>query len=626
MLLDHHAVPFATGHLLVVLLLELAVALEGALRTVGPFVGFGIPLGGEFEVHRLTVIHVINGGHRLHGEEHELAVGVLIFLRHREVLTESVGLQAGVVVSRLFPFPGLEIVGRSVEHLGGATPVVFRVEVDDACRFRSLLLAELLLAEGAGVGEDVAVVILLRVPGHLQEEVDGIFHRLEVAHVEHPEFVYSVVGGEFQLLPHSLNRGDVKPLGVAWRAHVVHVVIHSPAAGVLALLGVGQSAHVAPVVVAEKDDHVVGHAQTRVVVVEHLLVERPHLRCLGGGLAGLLGYDFSLVFDDFLEELHIGFGAHGLVAIAAHTDRDDILSPFHALDSLGEETVEVLLVGVVVPCTILFAVTGVFLMVAGHRLVVACAHDHAHLVGRGAVLRVVGIERPAPHRGPEIVAAQTQDKLAHVFVELMPSEVGAVMVFHPCGETRGLVVEEDAAVFHSGFPCGVAAAFYGEVVGLTGGYVGPEIPGGDAKLLGKFVDAVDCAAAVTSGYHEGLTHARQRILYCRHQVFLPFPRQLIEVEFPGLGDSLNRGALQTADDDNPVAFRLREYFCGFAGSATEIFGEVAYGDGDPFLVGRIIIEGKRLAVFNQRQRVGRQLRGGDPLVVFCHKGSRRHKQ
>ena len=126
-------------------------------------------------------------------------------------------------------------------------------------------------------GADVGVVV--GTPGHLEEEVDGMLHGLEVAHIENPEVVDAIFVAQAHLFPQVVGVGDVGPLGVARTAHVIDVVVHTPTA--LAVhkcllgarsrnVGFGHTTNVTPVVVAKHDEHIVGHIEAQVVEVLHL--------------------------------------------------------------------------------------------------------------------------------------------------------------------------------------------------------------------------------------------------------------------------------------------------------------------------------------------------------------------
>ena len=104
MLLRHHPVPFAAGDVLVVFLHQGGVAGEGALDLVGPGVRGRVLPAGQGQVHRLRVIHLIDIGEGLDGEEDEFPVGVLAFRLQREELPQGFRLQADEIVPHLAEF------------------------------------------------------------------------------------------------------------------------------------------------------------------------------------------------------------------------------------------------------------------------------------------------------------------------------------------------------------------------------------------------------------------------------------------------------------------------------------------------------------------------------------------
>ncbi len=217
--------------------------------------------------------------------------------------------------------------------------------------------------------KDIRSVIAAWIPRHVEKQCDGIFHRLEVADIEYPQTVDTVFISQPHLLPHVLHGRAVEQLAVAGRTHVIHVIIHAPASGVLTLTLVGQTAHIAPVVVTQQQCHIVGHPEPGVVIIKHLLVQCPHLRCLRRLAAGHFADNFSLIFYHRLEQFHVGLRTHGLVAVAAHAYSHHILGILHALHSFSKKSVEHTLVGLIIPGSVLLALAGPFLMVPGHRLV-----------------------------------------------------------------------------------------------------------------------------------------------------------------------------------------------------------------------------------------------------------------
>ena len=191
--------------------------------------------------------------------------------------------------------------------------------------------------------------------------------------------------------------------------------------------------------------------------------------------------------------------SHGRVAVAAHAYGDDVFSILGALHALAEEAVDGFLVLGIVPNAVLVAVARPFLVVARHRLVVRCAHDYAHLVGRLAVQRVVGVESPAPHRRPKEVALEAEYQFENLGVEVVAAVIGAESVFHPCREARRLVVQEYAAVTHGRLSVGVYTFIYIYALVPFDGRVGPVVPRRNANLARQLVYSVYGSAPVAAG-------------------------------------------------------------------------------------------------------------------------------
>ena len=134
-------------------------------------------------------------------------------------------------------------------------------------------IAKHTLEEATGVVGHVLLCVFLRVPCHVHEQLDGVFHWFQVAHVEDPHTLDAVVVGQRELFEHLLRLCHVKPFRVARCTHIVHVVVDAPAAlAVMLLVGDRHAADVAPVVVADEYDDIVGHAETGVVVVLNLFI------------------------------------------------------------------------------------------------------------------------------------------------------------------------------------------------------------------------------------------------------------------------------------------------------------------------------------------------------------------
>ena len=460
-------------------------------------------------------------------------------------------------------------------------------------------------------GADVGVVV--GTPGHLEEEVDGMLHGLEVAHIENPEVVDAIFVAQAHLFPQVVGGGDVGPLGVARTTHVIDVVVHTPTA--LAVhkcllgarsrnVGFGHTTNVTPVVVAKHDEHIVGHIEAQVVEVLHLLVECPHLRRLVGLLACHLGDDAALVADDILEEFLVVvvevlgevvealLAAQSGVAIATHTDGDEVLGATGAFDAFAEELVDDGLIDCIVPASLsrrLIVITGTclthlcvlvahpFLMVASHGFVVRSAHDDAHLVGQRAVERIVEIEGIAPHGGPQVVAFQTEEQFEDVFVKKVVEAAGisvalgidgkvlalavGELLLHPTRETGGLVVEEDATIAHCGLAVGVDTGKDKDAVALDNGHIGPPCPWRNTQLAAHFVDSIFRATFVTTRDDEHLTCLaliqNTGIKQC-DDILLSFTFQFLGINGLALDQLLDVTALlkRTDKDNRSITFGL----------------------------------------------------------------------
>ena len=554
-LLNHHSVPLASGHYLIIIGTEQRVATETTLHLGGPFVGLQAALLVELVVHGLSVVHLVEVAHGLDGEEQQLEVRVVVFSGQLLQQSERVSLQGLVLLHHVEPFARCQVVGVAVQHLSRHPSVVLRVEVQQTGSLSGMLLAQLLCAELRGMLHEVPGRVACGIPCHVEEERDGVLHRLEVTHVEHPELVHPILVGERHLFPEVLYGRHVHPLAVAWSPHVIHVVVHAPPTGALLLLHVGQSPYITPVVVREQYRHVIGHPQSVLIVELHLLVECPHLRTFLGGPSRHLLDDAPLVVDDVLQQgnvlLHVvvGITAHGLVAVTAHTDGDEVLRVLGPLHTLAEERVEHLLVRLVVPLAVLVAAACPLLVVACHGFVVAGTHDDTHLVGQRTVLCVIGIEGPRPHGWPQEVGPEAQQQFEDLLIEGMTSVVCAESILHPSRQAGSLVVEEEAAVGHGGFPCRVASLAEGGIAHLLHRRVGPVVPGRNAQLLREFIDAVYGASLVATHDDQCLVHALHGLLHSQHEILLALALQLLLVQFLGLDESLDEGALQRADKD-----------------------------------------------------------------------------
>ena len=346
----------------------------------------------------------------------------------------------------------------------------------------------------------VLKVVLLRIPSHIHKQRDGILHRFQVTYVQNPHTLNAVVVGQRELFEHLLRLRDIEPFCITRCTDIVHMIVDAPATLTGALLGIDRHAtDIAPVVVTNQYHHVVRHFESGIIIVLYLLIECPHLRSLLSRLARHFLDNLALVIDDTLHQLRVGLVAHRLVAVTTHTNRHNILGTLHALNTFTEKLVELFLVGLVVPGAPLVTLTGILLVVAGHRLVVRGTHDDTHRIGGLQILGIIGIECPAPHRRPHKVTLQTQNELEDLGIEAVVAIVGTKSILHPCRQTGGLVVQEQATKLYGRLSISILSRQYTYIVALCYGNVHPPVPGRHTHLARQFIDAIYCTTTVTTG-------------------------------------------------------------------------------------------------------------------------------
>ena len=89
MFLNHHTIPFATGNIGVVGSTEQRVATETLCHTIGPHVGIRATRLSQTVVHGLCIVHIVEVGHGLHREEHQLAIEITCIGRNLFIESQS---------------------------------------------------------------------------------------------------------------------------------------------------------------------------------------------------------------------------------------------------------------------------------------------------------------------------------------------------------------------------------------------------------------------------------------------------------------------------------------------------------------------------------------------------------
>ena len=164
------------------------------------------------------------------------------------------------------------------------------------------------------------------VPGQVHAELQFLFRRLDVAHVDNPLVANALVVCLAQLITAERRRNAAEPKIGVGRTPIGEVVIDGISARTRLLCLIGHLAYVAVIVVHPHQRHIVRNLQSRVVAIEHLLVGNENLRD-GGRVADAVGKELTLVGDNLRQRSHPLGGAiisvDTCIVYASHTQRVD---------------------------------------------------------------------------------------------------------------------------------------------------------------------------------------------------------------------------------------------------------------------------------------------------------------
>ena len=347
---------------------------------------------------------------------------------------------------------------------------------------------------------------LLHVPGHVEEKFRLVFTGLDVAHVQYPYLLDAAVVGGGHLVEEQMGREGAQPQVVVRPAPVAHMIVDAVAAATLPFGCGGKVAYVAVVVVAPHQAHVVGHLKAGVIHVLHFLVGDEHLRHLLHVIVYILAQQLALVGDDAFQNAFLlldGFGVlHGAVVHTAHADGvENGLAGHLAQTALPEPSHLGAVVHIVV---VAGAAAG---PLAGrarcHGLAVRAAYVDA-VAGGG--LAVAGYKeeglRTLVHGGPEGVGAQAQQQFEDAFVGLGTDasfQSRLVGLAGPRHHAPVFVVDEDAAVLHTGMLFLPVVGGQGEPLQGVRCRIGPPCPGRYTQQTRHLEQSVGHAVAVAAG-------------------------------------------------------------------------------------------------------------------------------
>ena len=307
---------------------------------------------------------------------------------------------------------------------------------------------------------------------------------------------------------------------------------------------------------------------------------------------------------DALEESDVAARRHWLVAVAAHADRDDALVRSHVANAVRPERAQRRIVALIVPFA--FAIALPFLLRAHHRLVVRRAHHDPVVVGQLRVGFVVVVERVAPHRGPEIVALETQDQLEHLRVELVVD--AAELFLGPAGERGRFVVEEDPAVLHRRLAIAVGTRQHVQRRLVAHRNVGPPRPRRHSDRRRHVVQPIDRPALVASRDDQSVIDPLGRVFDNLNEECLPPPRHVRDVQRAVVHESVDERIVPQRSGHDHGARLWRNHRIdrddgrpGAAGDATQVGRQVLRRALHSDEIGRTHNEPSRVACGDERE-------------------------
>ena len=402
---------------------------------------------------------------------------------------------------------------------------------------------------------EVLRIELLWVPCHIKEELNGIFHRLQIADIHDPHLIDTIGIGQVHLFPDTGNGTDIDPLGVTGSTHIVEMVIHAKSALALLAAKCRQASHVTPVVITEQQRHVIGYLHALVVEILHFLIEGPHLWCLRGRFTCHVTDQLALVLHDILHQFHGGMIFHLGVTVTTHTDGVHRLPAFGTFHATTPEVEHLVFVVLEAPGAVPLATLPV-LLGQSHRLMVRGAHHDTHLVGQRSVVLVIVIEGTLPHGGPQVVAFQTEQQFKHLLVTFRID--ATKLLVGPVAKGGPLVVDEDATIGHLRLAIGIYTFLNIYILMLCYRNVSPPVPGRHADLAAQLIDAVDGATFVAAGNHQCLTDTSHWVVDHLKQIFFCLAFQIAPLNLATLDQLLNQLRLQAADDHTLVGGLLAQ--------------------------------------------------------------------
>ena len=376
---------------------------------------------------------------RLHGVLHQLEESIAaVGGHHVPQLLHAVGepailLHAPVGISACPPLDGAVLIPVSAVALFSACPAhklrpTYVVQTIVLAHHFGHRLSQLRSELPAHESPELLILVGFRcrcMPGHVHPAFYEILGRLYIAHIQNPHLPDATTEGFRHLPAHEERRHGAYPQIVVGPTPVARVVVDAVTPAAVSLGRIGEMTDIAVVVVGPHECHIVGHMESLLVYIEHLLVGHKHLRHTPQ-LAFIEvergGQHASLVVDSHLQVAHLvvhsACAQHGTIVKSAHTERVNNLLILYVVKPLLPEGLYALPVAHIVVFTL--SAHGPFGGCrAGHGFAVRATYVYTILL-RHLSVAGDGEEGLATfmHSRPIVVGPQAQHELEYTLVHL----------------------------------------------------------------------------------------------------------------------------------------------------------------------------------------------------------------
>ena len=251
-------------------------------------------------------------------------IGILRSLIQGEILTQGSCLQGQEFIPYALKLSRLQIVCLVIQQFGLHPRRISSIAHQETSSLFRFFITKLLGTESLCILLQVAGIEGIGIPCHVHKKVNGKLMGLDITDIEHPEFIHTMLISGLQLLPHLGDMRHGEPLAGSRRTIIAYMIIHTIAALVEIFLSIRKSAHMTEIVIAKHHDDIIGHLESLVIIIEHLAIERPYLRCLRGRPLGNITDNLTLLSNNLFHQPEVSLSTtcigHRTVFVTSHTD------------------------------------------------------------------------------------------------------------------------------------------------------------------------------------------------------------------------------------------------------------------------------------------------------------------